>query len=164
MSHNIELEVNCPSCNGTGLYRGLAEHDNCAVICSRCKGSGMTIVHYTKFTGRMLRTDIERVFSGAYGYGHSHKDVTIESGRTLHFSLYGCTYKKWLEGAKPLPMEELYCPYQYDNQGIGDEPFEECKHTGWGSIISECPFFIQKHVCWGKWNKGEAYKYKEVKQ
>ena len=152
MSHNIELEVNCPSCNGTGLYHGLAERDDCAVVCSRCDGIGMTIVHYTKFVGRVKREDIERVFPGAFGYVHSHKDVTVETGEVLHFSKYGCTYAEWLKGAEPKPMEELYCPYMFDNQGSGNEPFLECKDRKWGEHISSCVHFKDMKECWERWN------------
>ena len=30
------IQIECPSCKGTGLYKGYAEKDDCAVICANC--------------------------------------------------------------------------------------------------------------------------------
>lgn len=158
-----EIEIECKSCGGTGLYKGMAERDECAVVCSTCKGTGMTIFKYKQFTGLVERSDVKRVFEGTFGYVHTDKDVENSKGEILEFSKYGCSYKEWLNGEKPKPMEQLYCPYIYDNQGIGNEPFLRCEsgHNGWGGRISECEFFDDKKKCWEMWNNGEAYKYKE---
>jgi hypothetical protein len=55
------LEIECPNCKGTGIYHGFAEPKGVGVICINCKGTGKSEIHYTPFTGRKTRTDIERV-------------------------------------------------------------------------------------------------------
>lgn len=32
---NIDLIIECPSCSGTGIYSGLGESDDCAVVCNK---------------------------------------------------------------------------------------------------------------------------------
>ena len=158
----MELDIECRACGATGLYKGMAERGACAVVCCDCKGTGKKTIHVKEFKGRKKRDDIKRVFGGSYGYAHTDKDTVAEEGGTLHFSRFGCTYEDWLKGAKPKPMEELYCPYIYDNQGIGNEPFLECadEHM-WSCSITDCTHYKDKHKCWERWNRGEAYKHKK---
>ncbi len=148
------IVIECPSCKGTGLYKGVWERDGAAVICWDCKGTGKTEFTYNEFEGRKEREDVTRVFEGNFGYTHSDKDTTTKEGVTFHFSKYGCSYEEWKKGIKPTPMEELYCPYVYCNEGRGNEPCNRCKQglKGFGSI-SNCKFYSDKAKCWEEWHK-----------
>ena len=63
MSENT-VNVDCNACDGTGLYRGLWEKPNEAVVCVRCGGTGMMKLVYREFTGRKTRLGVERIRKG----------------------------------------------------------------------------------------------------
>lgn len=151
--NRIKLEVECDVCGGTGLYSGMAERDECAVVCSYCKGTGKATISYNEFTGRKKKNGIKRVFARSCGFVHSHKDIVV-NGKEIKFSEGGCTYNEWLNGAKPKPVKDLYCPYMWDNKGIDKEPLDNCKDVGLGGSISDCKHFNNKHICWKRY-KGE---------
>lgn len=148
--------IECKSCNGTGLYKGMAERDNCAVICSACKGTGAIEFAYDEFEGRKIRVDLERVFKNSFGYVHSNLDCTTTKGDIIRFSEGGCSYHEWLNGVEPKPVKDLYCPYIWDNKGMGNEPLEDCnKHCkGFGSI-SNCDIYNKKNECWIKFEQNK---------
>ncbi|HHX13228.1 MAG TPA: hypothetical protein GX731_10430 [Clostridiales bacterium] len=144
------IEIECKSCSGTGLYKGSTERDGCATVCTTCEGTGKVDFTYKEFEDRKLRIDVKRVFGNTCGYIHSDQDVTTKEGKLIRFSNGGCTYEEWLSGANPKPVKELYCPYIWNNKGIGDEPLQECKeYCGFGSI-SNCKIYDRKHECWKK--------------
>ena len=143
-----QILIECPDCNGTGLYKGSCEQDGCAVVCSTCGGKGYTNFKYHEFTGKKVREGVKRVFGKTCGYVHGAEDCKSIDGRVLHFSKYGCSYEDWLNGAEPKPMEELICPYAYYNKGMGNEPLEKCKKNVGGMWISECKHYLNKEECW----------------
>jgi hypothetical protein len=49
---HMKILAECPSCNATGLYKGMYEGPNIAVICMYCNGSGSTQITLRKFTKR----------------------------------------------------------------------------------------------------------------
>lgn len=55
------IDVECQSCSGTGLYRGMCEGPGEAVVCLRCDGSGKAVIHYKPFTGRQERDGVKTV-------------------------------------------------------------------------------------------------------
>lgn len=114
-----EADVECPSCNGTGLYKGFAERDASAVICSQCKGTGMKHIkyEYKLFNKRKLMNHIERVYKSSGGYLISNEDKTTEDGKIIKFSQYGCSYDAWLRDKKPTPIRDLHCPLLHFSQG-----------------------------------------------
>lgn len=143
-----KLIIECQNCKGTGLYKGMSERDSCAVICSSCYGTGKVEFHYNEFEGRKVRSDVKRVFKSSCGYVHSHEDVTTDEGKTIKFSEGGCSYEEWLNGTEPKPVEDLYCPYIWNNTGMGHEPLNDCdKYCGFGSI-SSCKKYNYKKECW----------------
>lgn len=151
----IKLDVECPECSGTGLYKGFAEQDGCAVVCSSCKGTGKYKFQYEykEFKKRNIRKDVKRVFDGSHVYGCSAKDYTDkETGKTIHFSKYGCTYEEWLKGIKPKPVEELYCPYIYVGCSYGNEPLKKCRKNV-GNFVSKCKEYYNKEQCWKEYWK-----------
>ncbi|MDM8130120.1 hypothetical protein QUW38_02175 [Clostridium butyricum] len=152
-----KIVIECSSCKGTGLYKGMSERENCAVVCSVCHGTGKTDFFYNEFEGRKKRTDVKRVFKNSCGYVQSDEDVTTKDGKVIKFSEGGCSYEEWLNGEEPKPVEDLYCPYVWNNTGIGHEPLNDCKeHCGFGSI-SNCKKYDCKEECW---KKLKAYKEK----
>lgn len=61
MSTRTTIKTECPSCGGTGLYRGMAEPEGVAVVCLTCNGSGCKELTYTPFTARKRRGDVREV-------------------------------------------------------------------------------------------------------
>ncbi len=59
----IEFDEQCKPCNGSGLYKGMAERDGYAVVCQNCGGTGKHhfVYEYEEFTGRKDRDDITNV-------------------------------------------------------------------------------------------------------
>ena len=55
------IKAECSSCDGTGLYRGVAEKPGTAVVCLTCKGTGCRDIDYTPFSSRKRRSDVREV-------------------------------------------------------------------------------------------------------
>lgn len=77
------IEMECPSCRGTGVYSGLAEPSGVAVVCIHCEGTGCGKIVYTPFTGRKRRQGIHtvRLSAGTFlatGVGPRGGSVTYE--------------------------------------------------------------------------------------
>lgn len=157
----LDIEKACGSCDGTGLYVGMAEKAGAAVVCHTCKGTGKVTLKqkYPKFKGRKKREGVRRVFQTAGAYGIAAEDVTTEEGKTFHFSRYGCTYEDWLKGATPRPIEDLHCPYQHTNQHLQnrDHPAyklynERCNRDCMlGMYIPDCKLRPDMKACWRRY-------------
>ena len=143
----FESDVECYSCNGTGLYKGMAEKWASAVVCYTCNGTGKKHVKhiYNKFTGRKIRNDIKRVYKTAAGYGISDVDCN-----GIKFSQAGCDYTDWLKGETPKPIKDLHCLLQHYGQGSVEieAHFKYMCENGLrcGEYISKCP--MDKAKCW----------------
>ena len=59
------VKSECNSCSGTGLYSGMCEGPNCAVICLTCDGTGCKEVSYKPYTGRKRKSGIYNVRQSA---------------------------------------------------------------------------------------------------
>lgn len=159
--YEIDIEIQCSSCTGTGLYVGRTERDGAAVVCHTCKGTGKSkfVGTFPKFKGRIVRKDVKRVFSSAGGYVISVGDVMIEDGRVIQFSTSGVDYREWLKGGKPKPLEPLHCPCQHTGQSIRD--LNHPAHKLWeercsganllGASISTCKLRPDKKTCWKRY-------------
>ena len=150
-----KIQIECSKCQGTGLYKGMGEKGRCAVVCYGCAGEGWATFNYKEFSGRKTRNDVDRVFRGSFGYAHGPDDVVTDDGSVIRFSEGGCTYQEWLKGVKPKPVKELYCPYNWDNQGMGNEPLgEKCRKglPGFGRIGS-CKYYLEKLKCWEEYER-----------
>lgn len=55
------VRAECSSCSGTGLYSGMFERENEAVICLSCQGTGCREIHYKLYTGRRGKRGIVAV-------------------------------------------------------------------------------------------------------
>lgn len=151
----ISLKIECPACQGTGLYIGMAERNGAAIVCHQCKGSGCYHYQYSYklFTKRKIRNDVKRVFGNSCGYIHSAEDV-VADGKTIKFSKGGASYQEWLNGKEPEPLKELYCPLQWSGQRW-HSPLH-CKDNFWGGYISECPKRCDMAKCWELYEKENA--------
>ena len=149
-----KITIECKDCKGTGLYKGMGERGNCAVICSSCQGSGSVIFEYEEFFSLQKRYDVKRVFKGSFGYVHSDKDT-----EEIEFSKGGCSYTEWLKGEKPKPIKNLYCPYMWRNQNLQDKDknnlYKNFCSTGLEvcGLISNCKNFLSKEKCWEVYEK-----------
>ena len=145
--------IECKKCKGTGLCQGINEEYGAATICSKCGGTCKIDFSYNEFEGRKEIKNITRVFKAIPGYIHSGKDVTDLEGNILHFSKYGCSYEEWESGINPKPMEELYCPNEYDNKWKYHKR-SLCKQCGERlNSCNDCKFYSNKDKCWKEWHK-----------
>ena len=149
----FEADIECTYCKGTGIYKGMAERGEAGVVCYGCKGTGMLHVkhEYTKFTSRVIREDIKRVYKTAGGYGIRDTDYMSPEGVTIKFSEGGTSYKDWLEGKKPRPIRDLHCPLQHYEQGTDEGEWLKdhgpCSRLGLGGMISTCAK-KNREECW----------------
>ena len=147
----FEQDVECWACDGTGIYKGMAEQGEAGVECFKCKGSGMVHVkhEYKPFIGKRTRYDVKRVYKTSGGYGITDLDTEVED-RVIRFSEGGVPYEDWLKGAEPKPIRDLHCPLEHFGQGtdIG-EYFKEngpCKNL-LGTWIPGCSQ-KNREYCW----------------
>ena len=158
--HKIEIDEECQTCGGTGLYSGMAETKNCAVVCHICKGTGCNhFVHeYDDFNSRKVNPEIEYVYQANPG---------IKIGREYRYlfkDFGGMPFKDW-DAGKPFVVgmenRRFTCPawwYQsvdYKLKPNWDDSERKCISTG--ASFSGCDFFIHKAGCWEKFDH-EKYK------
>jgi len=143
------MKILCTSCEGTGLYKGMGEKDNCAVVCSRCDGEGFINYQYQNFTKLVKRENIDRVFKGC-GYCQSSKNTN-----DIKFSEGGCTYEEWLNGVQPKPIKDLYCPFYWTGQDRNTSIYKIMCVSSLPlcGYISQCPRWVKKSECWKIYDK-----------
>lgn len=152
--------IECQSCLGTGLVK---KEGQAACECSYCKGTGKTEFTYNEFEGRKEVEGITRVFPYCPAldnqFFYRDEDYKKRDGQILHFSQYGCTYKEWIKGKKPIPMEELYCPAEFylgDTSNIKEKaPCSRCIN-GFQIGGCYCHYYGDKLKCWEEWNKNNC--------
>lgn len=163
-SQHIRIEHECESCDGTGLYRGFAECEKVAVVCSRCKGEGKAVFEQTfkTFLGKKKRKGVDRVFQCNPGVGigvvqANHK--TGEAAVKLE-DFGGISYKDWA-ASKGFPqgseMRRFVCPAWW-YQSADSTKMPEWKECEWGQIFSDCKHFKDKSKCWERFDKEQAEK------
>jgi len=147
----IEFDEKCKSCNGTGLYVGLAERDGAAVICSTCEGTGCHHFkyEYEDFKKRKKIKGITRIYNVNPGIC-----IGIGNGHTLE-EFGGIPIDEWENGKPFTPGTEnrkFTCPaWWYQSADYSKKPsWKEC--IGVGSF-SSCKFFGCKNKCWERWDK-----------
>lgn len=153
MKKTIEIREKCPSCDGTGLYIGLAERDGAAVVCHNCNGTGCHVfTHiYEDFEKRFDSIKVKRVYA-------TNPGICIGTGNKGELTLKsfgGMPYRDWLVG-KPFPPKsenrKYTCPaWWYQSADYKKKPhWPECITLG--SFLS-CDHFKTKHLCWVKFDK-----------
>jgi hypothetical protein len=148
----FEADIKCISCNGTGLYSGMGESDEAAIVCNTCKGTGCSHIkqEYEKFEGRKdLKKNIKRVYQ-------SNPGIKIGNGNGYKLEDFGgMSYEAWKAGNKfkiGMEMRKFSCPcwwYQSVNYKLKPN-WIEC---AWGKTFSQCSSFPNKSKCWERWDK-----------
>ena len=155
----IELDIECQSCSGTGIYRGMGERDGAVVVCRTCNGTGCEkyVFTYNDFKGRRKTKKVKRVFLSGYGYCIGTKPITLDNGIFVDFSKEGVSYKEFLQGKMPKHIKHMGCPMLADQGACHKiKGFTEvCNkiNGGWLNYIPKCKC-KDKMKCWERFEKG----------
>lgn len=157
----IVLKIICPSCKGTGVYRGMAEGAGTAVVCYKCNGSGCYDYKYTyeEFTERKLRDDVKRVYLNNTGYMINLGKIDYDNIGILDMDKEGISYEEFLDGKMPKNIEKLACPLRSEQSACHDIDgfIKECERLNGKYItkITDCRMYGNHNDCWNRFYKGE---------
>jgi len=148
----------CQSCKGTGLYSGMGESKDTAVVCRTCKGTGCNeYVHtYEDFTQRKDAQGIKRVYETNPGIKIG--EGTLEDGTEIKLSDFGgMPFKEWEAGLpfkRGMEMRKFTCPsWWFQSANYKLKPgWDEC-YSSLGGYISNCKCFKDKDKCWERFDK-----------
>ena len=151
-----ELDIECKSCNGTGIYVGFGERDGASVICKSCSGTGKQHfeMEYKEFKGIKTRDDITRVYKHNPGYCISPKIINFKEFGIIDLTKEGVSYEEFKNGKTPGYIEQLECPMLADQSACHNIPgfVDKCNelHDGslWGISLSKCTYQKNKAQCW----------------
>ena len=143
----------CQSCDGTGLFVGMAERNGAAVVCHTCHGTGChKFVHeYEPFVERQDREGVRRVYEVnpgiciGTGNGHNLEDF---GGMPINVWQGGMPFARGMENRK------FTCPsWWYQSADYNRKPeWKECSQT-LGSSFSSCKHFCTKSQCWQRFDR-----------
>lgn len=160
----IELDIECQSCDGTGIYVGFAEKDGIGVVCNRCKGTGRDkyVFEYKPFIARRTKAGIVHVVqtNPGIGLGIGKNNEGKQFGLN---SFGGMSYQDWVRNDGKFPknseMRQFVCPqWWYQSVDYDKKPdWDECWKT-LGSSFSSCKRFKNKENCWKRWDKKQIGK------
>jgi hypothetical protein len=79
----FEVDIDCQSCDSTGIFRGFSEPAGVGVVCLDCEGNGFRTITIKRFLKRKLRTDVNIVRRSrgrmiAFGTGPTGGSITYE--------------------------------------------------------------------------------------
>lgn len=160
----IEMEIQCKSCDGTGVYVGMCERGGAAVVCKTCKGTGKQHFkfEYEEFTGLKSRDDVIRVYADSYGYYIAPKDVSFGAAiGKIDLRKEGVSYADFKNGVMPEHIKTLVCPMLADQGACHDIKgfVNMCEklHGGclWGVSLAKCKNQPNKADCWERFNQGQ---------
>lgn len=145
--HRIEVEADCYSCKGTGLYKGMAERESVAVQCHTCNGSGMKkqVFTWTDFNGRKKRNDIKMVLWFNPGY------VVADSNAKEFAAIPVEEWEKNNGFVKGQENRNKTCPAWW-YQNVNDYKKPNWKECGFGRFF-DCEHFPCKSKCWERFDK-----------
>jgi hypothetical protein len=157
--NKLEIDRECESCKGTGLYVGMAENNGAAVVCHTCKGEGHyeETIEWTEFKRLKERKGVKRVFAASCGIGIG--EGLTKEGRILKLEDFGgLEYEFWLsmknktKFPKYTEMREFTCPaWFWQSVDYDKKPeWKECQVFG---SFSACPRFDAKQKCWEKYDR-----------
>ena len=155
----IEMLIECPSCNGTGLYSGMVESKDTAVICYRCNGTGAYNYSYSynKFVKRKIKDGICRVFLKGTRYKLGLGKINFEGVGEIDMDKEGISYSEFLDGKKPKHIKKLECPLLADQDTCHKikEFTTECDslNGGYINMITKCKNQPNKQECWERFEK-----------
>ncbi len=150
----LKIERQCKSCDGSGLYEGMAEKSGAAIVCHTCRGTGKEVISIdnTPFTGRKDKRGIKRVYECNPGIG-----IGDGNGHTFE-EFGGMPYKEWAQGMKfpkGSEMRKYTCPaWWYQTANYDKKPnWDDCMGAG---SFSSCKYFPNKIKCWERFDKEEG--------
>ena len=148
--HYIEIEQQCSSCSGTGLYIGMAERDGFATQCHQCKGTGKYIFKhsYKDFSGRQGSDKAKYVVKTNPGIV-----LGLNDGEYSPEDFGAIPYEDWKNGVEMPEMRKFTCPRWWNQSSGGsyDTDWEWCC-SSFGAF-SSCEQFQDKEKCWEKLDK-----------
>jgi hypothetical protein len=162
--NKIELEIECQSCGGTGVYSGMGEGKGAGVVCYVCEGTGAYdyVFEYSDFHGKNRKDGIDRVYKRNMGYMLSTGAINFKGVGEIDMDKEGVSYDDFFDGKMPEHIKQLGCPMRADQGECHDiEGFvDECNNMGleFGGIITDCKNYPKKHECWTRFGWGKARK------
>ena len=156
----IKLDIECKSCEGTGVYVGMCERGGSGVVCYQCDGTGCQkySFKYTDFTKRKKCKNVKRVYIKGYGYCITPKPLTLSNGIFVDFSKEGVSYQEFLDGEMPKHIKQMACPMMADQGACHDikNLTDRCnkENDGWVYYIPSCKC-KDKEECWKLFEGGE---------
>lgn len=156
----IRMIIQCPSCNGTGVYVGLGEGEGTAVVCSTCKGRGWYeyVYNYNEFSGRKHKDGVDRVYLDGYGYKLGSGKINFDGVGEIDMDREGVSYKEFVAGKMPTHIEKLGCPMTADQGKCHDINgfVDRCNsfNGGWLNTLADCKNMNNKAECWEIFNRG----------
>lgn len=152
----IEMNIECQSCNGTGVYQGMAERDGAAVVCRTCNGTGEHLYKfsYSEFTGKKRKEGVKRVYKGGYGFVIAPGKLSFKNIGEVDMAKEGVSYDEFLEGELPGHVKTLACPMMADQgachkiKGFVDECDTLDGGSLLGKLLSRCNYQEHKANCW----------------
>jgi len=157
----IEMVIECPACEGSGVYNGIGEGDGLAVICYKCNGSGAYKYHYSynEFTGRKIKEGILRVYKQGYGYKLGLGTINFDMVGEVDMTSEGVSYQEFLDGKEPEHIKKLACPMLADQgachsiKGFIDECGRLHGSMLLGIRLTQCNYYPRKAKCWKRFKK-----------
>lgn len=150
----IEFDEECKSCNGTGVFIGMAERDGAAVVCHTCKGTGcFHFIHtYEEFEKKKHNPEASRVYQYNPGIMIGNREGVCSLP-----DFGGMSYLDWRKGKrfpKGSEMRKFSCPcWWYQGADYEKKPnWKECL-SNLGRTFSQCAHFPNKEMCWERWDK-----------
>jgi len=156
----IRMLIECPDCKGTGVYSGMGESKNTAVVCNRCKGTGKYeyVYTYNEFTGRKKNDLIKRVYLKGYGYKIGLGKIDFKGIGEIDMDKEGVSYEDFLNDKMPKHIQRLGCPMLADQGACHSiEGFiNRCNafNGGWLSLITDCKNKHNSCECWELFEEG----------
>lgn len=158
MEKIIDIEIECQSCNGTGVYSGMAERDGAALVCHTCEGKGKKqhVFRYNEFTGRKKSEKVKRVYKAGYGFVIGTGVIGFSDAGKVDMSKEGVSYEEFLQGKMPNHIEKLACPMMADQGACHkiDGFTDKCNELngGWVGVLSKCNHRKKCSECWTRFN------------
>lgn len=154
MKKRLEFDKRCNSCEGTGLYVGMAERDGFAVVCHTCSGTGSVhvVIEYDDDTTKQpAHAGVSRVLRVNPG-------IVAAPGVVPG----GVSLAEWQADPTSVnqpgaEMRKHTCPaWWYQLADYTRKPdWPECGDA-LGRSFSDCSSFPTKAACWRKWDAEAA--------
>lgn len=152
--HITTVDAECPTCGGTGLYKGFGERSTLAVQCSGCGGKGhkKLVFQYCDFKGRKPSKGITHIIPHNPGVVLDENSAGIPLAQWESLK-YTDAEVNWPKGSE---LREYCCPlWWYQNTGTHAKPsWLDCE---WGAF-ADCKHFPHKNKCWIRWDKEQKPK------